>query len=114
MGLWFFSESLDLNVFSQNFHGIETPSILFASMCFSILLFVSSFSHTLHLYNTFPFSFFFDIFSINYIFEKEIVQGPQKQCSQVKNKNLENLENQENQENQENPKKPKKPKKKTK
>ena len=28
-----------------------------------------------------------------YIFEKEIVQGPQKQCSQVKNKNLENLEN---------------------
>ena len=27
------------------------------------------------------------------IFEKEIVQGPQKQCSQVKNKNLENLEN---------------------
>ena len=36
-----------------------------------------------------------------YIFEKEIVQGPQKQCSQVKNKNLENLENLENQENQE-------------
>ena len=35
-----------------------------------------------------------------YIFEKEIVQGPQKQCSQVKNKNLENLENQENQEKQ--------------
>merc|ERR1712112_70631 len=34
-----------------------------------------------------------------YIFEKEIVQGPQKQCSQVKNKNLENLENLENQEN---------------
>ena len=31
-----------------------------------------------------------------YIFEKEIVQGPQKQCSQVKNKNLENLENLEN------------------
>ena len=28
-----------------------------------------------------------------YIFEKEIVQGPQKQCSQVKNKNLENLVN---------------------
>ena len=27
-----------------------------------------------------------------YIFGKEIVQGPQKQCSQVKNKNLENLE----------------------
>ena len=40
-----------------------------------------------------------------YIFEKEIVQGPQKQCSQVKNKNLENLENLinlENLENQEN------------
>ena len=39
-----------------------------------------------------------------YIFENEIVQGPQKQCSQVKNKNLENLENLEslgNQENQE-------------
>ena len=28
-----------------------------------------------------------------FIFEKEIVQGPRKQCSQVKNKNLENLEN---------------------
>ena len=26
------------------------------------------------------------------IFEKEIVKGPQKKCSQVKNKNLENLE----------------------
>ena len=37
-----------------------------------------------------------------YIFEKEIVQGPQKQCSQVKNKNLENLENLENLDNQEN------------
>ena len=46
-----------------------------------------------------------------YIFEKEIVQGPQKQCCQVKNKNLENLENQENQEKQRKPKKPKKPKK---
>merc|ERR1712208_102318 len=46
-----------------------------------------------------------------YIFEKEIVQGPQKQCSQVKNKNLENLENLENQENQEKQKKTKKPKK---
>ena len=45
-----------------------------------------------------------------YIFEKEIVQGPQKQCSQVKNKNLknlENLENLENKENQENQKKQK-------
>ena len=52
-----------------------------------------------------------------YIFEKEIVQGPQKQCSQVKNKNLENLENLENQENQEkqkNQKKNKEPKKKKK
>ena len=45
-----------------------------------------------------------------YISEKEIVQGPKKQCSQVKNKNLENVENlenlknQENQENQENQK----------
>ena len=49
-----------------------------------------------------------------YIFEKEIVQGPQKQCSQVKNKNLENLENlknQKNQEKQEKQKKPKNPKK---
>merc|ERR1712148_13271 len=35
-----------------------------------------------------------------YIFEKEIVQGPQKQCSQVKNKNLESLENLENLEKQ--------------
>ena len=34
-----------------------------------------------------------------YIFEKEIVQGPQKQCFQVKNKNLENLENLKNLEN---------------
>ena len=25
------------------------------------------------------------------VFEKEIVQGPQNQCSQVKNNNLENL-----------------------
>merc|ERR1712208_201047 len=33
---------------------------------------------------------------MRYIFEKEIVQGPQKQCSQVKNKNLETLENLEN------------------
>ena len=31
-------------------------------------------------------------------FEKESVQGPQKQCSQVKNKNLENLESIGNQE----------------
>merc|ERR1712018_1004417 len=38
------------------------------------------------------------------MFEKEIVQGPQKQCSQVKNKNLENLENLKNLENQENQK----------
>ena len=54
-----------------------------------------------------------------YIFEKEIVQGPQKQCSQVKNKNLENLENleniedqkkQERQEKQKNKKQNKKPK----
>ncbi len=28
-----------------------------------------------------------------YIFEKVMVRGLQKQCSQVKNKNLENLEN---------------------
>ena len=34
-----------------------------------------------------------------YIFEKEIVQRPQKQCFQVKNKNLEKIENQENLEN---------------
>ena len=33
------------------------------------------------------------------IFEKEIIQGPQKQCSQVENKNLENLESLENLEN---------------
>ena len=46
-----------------------------------------------------------------YIFEKEIVQGPQKQCSQVKNKNLKNLENLENLENQENQEKQKKTKK---
>ena len=37
-----------------------------------------------------------------YIFEKELVQGPQKQWAQVKNKNVENLQNLENQENQEN------------
>ena len=37
-----------------------------------------------------------------YIFEKEIIQGPQKQCSQVKNKNLENLENLENQKKKKN------------
>ena len=34
-----------------------------------------------------------------YIFEKEIVQEPQKECFQVKNKNLETLENLENLEN---------------
>ena len=37
-----------------------------------------------------------------YIFENEIAKGPQKQCSQVKNKNLENQENLENLENLEN------------
>ena len=45
-----------------------------------------------------------------YIFEKEIVQGPQKQCSQVKTKNLENLEHLENLENQENQEKEEKQK----
>merc|ERR1712112_604808 len=57
---------------------------------------------------------------MRYIFQKEIVQGPQKQCYQVKNKNLENLENLEKQErnnkknNKKNQKKPKIPKKRNK
>ena len=55
---------LDLAIWLQRLHGIETPSKWFASMCFFMSPFFASFPHTVHLKNGCLWMFFPGVFSI--------------------------------------------------